>query len=134
MVYSIPYSEVVLEYCKNDDEKANVYALAAILPHGNGLGMMEKIYAYKPEHDMLQLIATREINKNEELYYQVKLEDDEYSSSSNSLKNKYSGIIGVFNKVITDKKTDSLDFWYLAAAYLYSLSDDVEKGKNICRK
>lgn len=130
MVYSIPYSEVVLEYCKNDDEKANVYALAAILPHGNGLGMMEKIYAYKPEHDMLQLIATREINKNEELYYQVKLEDDEYSSSSNSLKKtNIPELLAFFNKVITDKKTDSLDFWYLAAAYLYSLSDDVEKGK-----
>lgn len=130
MVYNIPYSEEVLQYCKNEEEKANVYALAAILPHSDGLGMMEKIYATKPEHDMLPLIGTREINKNEELYYQVKLEDDEYSPSSNSLKKtNIPELLAFFNKVINDKKAGSLDFWYLAAAYLYSLSNDVEKGK-----
>jgi hypothetical protein len=130
LVYNIPYSEAVLEYCKNEEEKANVYALAALLPHGDGLGMLEKIYAYKPDHDMLQLIATREINKNEELYYNVKLEDDEYSPSSNTLKKtNIPELLTFFNKVITDKKTDSLDFWKLATAYLYSLSNDVEKGK-----
>ena len=130
LVYHIPFTAAILDHCKNDDEKANVYALAAILPNGDGLGMMEKIYENKPDHVMLQHIATREINKNEELFYNIKLADDEYSPSLKALKKtNIPELLTFFNKVINDKKVDSPDFWKLAAAYMYFLSEDVEKGK-----
>ena len=130
LVYNIQFTEAVLKHCKDDVEQANVYALAAILPHGDGLGLMEKMYEKKPDHDMLQHIATREINKNEELYYNVKLAVDEYYPSLNTLKKTHiPELLTFFNKVIKENKVDGTDFWKLAAAYMYFLSDDVDHGK-----
>jgi len=129
-VYNIPYSEKALYYCKNDAEKVDVYALAAILPQGDGLGMMKKIYEKKPEHEMLQLIATREINKNEELLYNVKLAEDEYNPSLNTLnKTHIPELLTFFTGIIHDNKIGNTDFWKLAAAYMYFLTEDSENGK-----
>ena len=130
LVYNIPFTDAVLKHCKDDVEQANVYALAAILPHGDGLDLMEKMYEKKPDHDMLQHIASREINKNEELYYNVKLADDDYNPGLNTLKKTHiTELLTFFNKVIKENKVGGTDFWKLAAAYMYFLSDDIDHGK-----
>lgn len=132
IVYNIPFSEQAVKFCKNDAEKANVYALAAILPKGNGLGMMKKVYSLDPNHSMLELIASREINKNEELYFNVKMSsEDEFSPGLNSLKNSsISDLLSFINLIIAEDKADNPGFWKLAGSYLYFMSGEPEKGKN----
>ena len=60
----------------------------------------------------------------------MKLADDEYYPSLNTLKKTHiPELLTFFNKVIKENKVGGTDFWKLAAAYMYFLSDDVDHGK-----
>lgn len=65
----IGFQEEAVALCKNSHEKAAVYAFAAIKPSEEGLKFLEKMVDLDPTHPLIELVMSREINKNEALYY-----------------------------------------------------------------
>ncbi len=130
IVYNIPYSNEVLKFCKSETEKAHVYAMAAVVPQGDGLGMIKKIYQVDPKHLMLEHLIAREINKNEELLYHVKLGDDSYSPSLNSLnQTNIPELLSFTKQVAGEQHGKSSEFWNLACSYLFYITGDYTNAK-----
>ncbi len=145
-----PYFEEALKFCRNNDEKASVYALWAVQPFQDGLNLMKKIYDINPAHPMLELIAAREINKNEYNFfvshnassYNIFGEflDENYNLDKTKVKaaeQKATTYLKDLNdfirKVISEKKTPSDHFWLAAAAYLSYLDKDPEAATGYIR-
>jgi hypothetical protein len=61
---TIPLKES-LKLCQNNREKAAVYALASVQRFVDALPYLEQIYQLDPQNPLLELLVTREINKNE---------------------------------------------------------------------
>jgi len=57
--------QAVLDLCKNDSERANVYAMRAISPDAIAIEDMRRIQALEPGSEQLDLLLVREINKIE---------------------------------------------------------------------
>ena len=139
------FFESALKFCKNDKEKANIYALNAIQPFQDGLTLAMKIYSIDANHPILELVIAREINKNEMLFFSEKNSniyaaesfflDDKYSVDEAKIKaGKKKGesylneILDFTSQVSKDSKVKSKQFWDLASAYLYYLDGEEEKA------
>jgi hypothetical protein len=141
-----PKFEEALGFCKNDKEKAAVYALWAIQPFQDGMSLVKKIYAIDPQHPMLELVTAREINKNEYGFFASKnaesfnnygeFNDDNYNVDPKKVKaaedkssDYFKEIFDFVNTVIKDKKAKSNQFWLASAAYLSYLNHENDQAK-----
>lgn len=59
-------TEQILKLCTNNEEKANVYVLAAINKTGYALENIEKIYEHQNNSPALNILLVRELNKIED--------------------------------------------------------------------
>jgi hypothetical protein len=64
-VFSVIPLKESLRLCQNNKEKAAVYALASVQRFIDALPYLEKILELDPQNPLLELLVTREINKNE---------------------------------------------------------------------
>ncbi len=135
--------EEALKLCKNNAEKANVYAATAVLPFQDGLPMLEQIRELDVNHPLLEFIMAREINKNEEFFY-GNWEDLKYSywnMDSTRKENLKEGASDYFTKLL-DFSLESAEnptlkkspFWYTSAAYLTFIAQDYEKANELLQK
>ena len=133
----LTFSETAIKFCKNDHEKASLYAFAGIKSGTDGLPMLEKMVELDPQNQMIELIMAREINKNEKFYYGqmysefndnetkkiVKLEQEKATDYWSKLKD--------FSiKCAENKDLPKTGFWQTASAYMeyvqgyYAKSED----------
>lgn len=63
------FQKDALKYAKNNHEKAAIYAFGAIKPNSDGLAALEKMVELDPNNPLIELVMSREINKNENLFY-----------------------------------------------------------------
>lgn len=68
-IYGLGFQEEALTYAKTNHEKAAVYAFAAIREHNEGLTFLEKMVELDPKNPLIELVMSREINKNEFSFY-----------------------------------------------------------------
>ncbi len=142
------FFNLALEFCKNDVEKANVYALNAIQPFQDGLALAKKIYEIDANHPILELVIAREINKNEMSFFAEK-NANVYAAESFFLDEKYNldeakikegkrkgesylnEILDFALQVSKNSKLKSTQFWDMTSAYLFYLSGKEEKAEQL---
>ena len=142
------FFESALEFCKNDSEKSNVYALNAIQPFQDGLTLAKKIYSIDANHPMLELVTAREINKNEMLFFseknsniylaepfflndKFKVDQKQIEAGKKKGESYLNEILDFTSLVSKDSKVKSKEFWYLSSAYLFYLNGDDEKANQL---
>jgi hypothetical protein len=130
--YKIPYSSDVDKLCKNEAEKANVYALMSLQPKIDGLPFIQKIYNAKPDYDNLDLLFNREINKMEQMYFSTKKKRFDYWEK-NKDQSKAGGtqlkkLHEFADNVIKENKRD-LSFWHLSNSYFHLLNNNAASAR-----
>lgn len=147
--------EPVFKFCKNAHEKAALYIMDGLYENTGqdyeGLDILKNAYALDPNVKGLDIVMTREINKAEERYYykDILLNGPEWTGWSYSIpynsyvpdddkkswpqvkKAYYEYLTGLntFAKQVASGKTNEKAYWYLAAAYVYYLQQDIDNCK-----
>ncbi len=131
------FPEEAIKFCKNDHEKASLYAFVGIKRGVDGLPMLEKMVELDPKNQMIELIMAREINKNEKFYY-------DQSNGYNYYPNDDSTVVKKEQEQATDywtklkdfsiKCADNQDlpktgFWQTASAYMEYVQGDYAKSE-----
>lgn len=135
--------EEALKLCKNDTEKANIYAATAIIPLQDGLNFLEKIKDLDAKNPLLEFVMAREINKNE-LYFFTERKELEYSfwTVDSLTKNNWkTNAPSYFDKLLAfnldaaeSEGLKNSPFWYTAASYLAFVGKDLKKANDLLQK
>lgn len=120
-----------LDYCRNDRERIAVYTLCAIQPWQDGLPLMDSMVRIDPNTPYLELIMSREINKNEDVCYQNP--EAAYFRDTTGTAARRAGALSYFEKLGRfasqcagdDRFTDQA-FWNAAAAYVSYVQKDYD--------
>lgn len=128
----------VLEYCKNDLEKANLLGLFALGSNRDELSTLEQIHQLAPESPMNEVLLVREMNKLEENYFDpslqfkkgkeeaivayrsIKPSNKEYEEYGTELAN----FIGFCQEAAKDKKSPNKALYSLTAAHGLMIQGD----------
>ena len=132
-----------LKLCKTNTERANVLAATAVLPFQDALPMLEQIRELDVDSPMLEFVMTREINKNEDFFFNSR-EDLKYAYwNLDSLKKArlIAEAPGYFNKLLNfslvsaeNPALKTSPFWYTAAAYLTFIAKDYKQAGELLEK
>lgn len=131
---SFTVNNEVLKFCKNDHEKAAVYAFSGIKPATDALPMLEQIVEIDPQNPMTELIMAREINKNEAYYY--KQDSWDYDGDSTETKKKQAIATDYWSKLkdfsvkcAENPKLLKNGFWQIASSYMEYIQGDFGKSE-----
>lgn len=137
------FTENALSFCKNDQEKAAVYAIAAIQPRTDALPMLEKLVALNPKNPLIELIMAREINQNEFYHYTdtQQMVYTFYDADSTEMAQKKAES-GSYAEKLKDfalqcaenKNLGNPVFWLTATAYMEYMGKDFEKSQELLDK
>jgi hypothetical protein len=126
-----------LSFCKNEHEKASLYAFGGIKPGIDALPMLEKIVEIDPKNQMIELIMAREINKNEKFYYKQmysEYDDEEtkkiVNTEQENANDYWSRLKGFSIKCAENQGLPKTGFWQIASAYMEYVQGDYEKSEN----
>lgn len=135
--------EEALKLCKNDTEKANIYAATAIIPLQDGLSFLEKIKGLDAKNPLLEFVMAREINKNE-LYFFTERKELDYSfwTVDSLTKNNWkANAPSYFEKLLAfnleaaeSEGLKNSPFWYTAASYLAFVGKNLKKANELLQK
>lgn len=133
----------VLKYAKTNQEKANVYFLAAIKKPDQALYYLKQIYKYSPQFNGLSFLLLREINKIEDwvftpyyslfnpsiisAYDEVEVKDILKRVEKDRI---YAGQVLEFVNNVNFKKLDNVLLWEITKAYLHFVTKDNKKCLN----
>jgi hypothetical protein len=137
-----------LELAIRPEEKANVLALQAIQPLQDGLSLLEKIYDINPKHQLLELVFSREINKNEmaffadknstvygnfDNYYDENYKIDQAKVDAQHKKGEtyLEKLMSFSEKLSADEKVENSHFWSLCTVYFYYLQNENVKAREL---
>jgi hypothetical protein len=130
------FQEGALKFCKNDHEKASLYAFAGIKPATDALPMLEKMLELDPKNQFIELIMAREINKNEYDYYTQmysEYNDDETTKSVEKKRGEASDYWSKLKKFSIkcseNQQLAKTGFWETASAYMNYVEGDFEKSE-----
>ncbi|MES2520072.1 MAG: hypothetical protein V4585_18285 [Bacteroidota bacterium] len=134
---SFQVTNEVLKFCKDDHEKAAVYAFAGIKPATDALTMLEEMVKIDPKNSMIELIMAREINKNEKYYYDqnygYNYYSDEDSTSTIEARKKatdYWSKLKNFSVICAENQNlPKTGFWEVASAYMEYIQGDFTKSE-----
>ena len=133
----LTFPETAIKFCKNDHEKASLYAFAGIKPGIDGLPMLEKMVEIDPKNQMIELIMAREINKNEKFYYNqmyAEFNDDEAKKTVKLEQEKatdYWTKLKEFSVKCADNQLlPKTGFWQTASAYMEYVQGDYAKSED----
>ena len=135
--------QAVLRHAKTNQEKANVYFLAAIKKHDKALNYIQKVYQLQPNFEGLGFILLREVNKLEDWILTPYYSHFEPAVSSyqfwdanehtfSALQNrvisdrKYAQQLLNFIEKVDLKQVQNQPLWKTSRAYLYFLTQDYE--------
>ncbi len=140
------YFSGALKLAQNTEDKLALYALQGIQPYQDGLDLMEKIAEADPNYPLLELIMTREINKNEVNFYagrgsglyswNMDIYDENYEVDSAKIIQVQDKAASYFDQLKTfseaqagNNSVKNPDFWYACTAYLEYIAEDFEAMK-----
>jgi hypothetical protein len=134
----------VLSLCKTGRERANVSGMFALYGTDHRLNNIEQVYQLEPSSPMLVVLATREVNKFEELYLTPLLTKQRggkalYWSWNESAevegeKEQLTKAISLFRKLGDDVALKDRVVFLSAAAYLLYMAEDYTTAKNLINK
>lgn len=131
------FPEEAIKFCKNDHEKASLYAFAGIKPRIDGLPMLEKMVEIDPINQMIELIMAREINKNEKFYYNqmyAEFNDEETKKTVKLEQEKatdyWSKLKDFSIKCTNNQALPKTGFWQIASAYMEYVQGDYAKSQD----
>lgn len=138
-LYHIRFVPAALQYCDNDEEKEAVYTLCAIQPWQEALPLMKAMIKINPNQAYLELIMTREINKNERYYY--KAQNFEWGSDTTGNYQHRQQSFSYFKELgeFADQCANNPDikdqaFWNTAAAYISYIEGDYKTANAFLTK
>lgn len=126
-LYNIRFVPGALSFCKNNQEKINVYTLCAIQPWQDALPLMEQMVKINPNASYLELIMSREINKNENYYFATRYYDENpgYATDTAQMKINKATAENYFQQLATfaagcahNSSIKDPAFWNTASAYI----------------
>ena len=133
----LTFPETAIKFCKNDYEKASLYAFAGIKPGIDGLPMLEKMVELDPQNQMIELIMAREINKNEKFYYDQNYGYNSYSDDSTVVKKAKEKATDYWSKLkefsvkcASNKDLPKTGFWQTSSSYMEYVQGDYTKSKD----
>lgn len=139
--------EEYLALCANNKEKADMLALFALSSPVWELESMQKIYAWAPDADVLQVLAIREINKMEEQYLTPQLQNKDGGKTFfyNWNEGKSDSIIRAnalqaaalqqfFTKLGADNTVPNAGLYQIGAAYTALMQKDFTAARNLLDK
>lgn len=131
---SLAFSEAVVGFAKSNEEKEAVFSFLGILPNTDNLPYAIRLAGLNPQHPMLKLILSREINRSE-LYFPSNGDSDSYPESPEdslrriNVKRETLGYQEKLNNFTAEmaakSKGSDQAFWLTAQSYLHYL-----KGEN----
>jgi hypothetical protein len=131
-----------LQIATTPEEVANICALNAIQPEVDGLELAEKISKINPNHEMLELIISREINKNELDFYAYKneklfnsygylreepIQKNEIEASTKKGNVYLEKLLDFTDEMTHNEEVKSKNFWNICTAYLNFMKNDNQK-------
>jgi len=127
--YCSANADNVAKLAKNDNERANIYAIAGFSDPGPDLKRLKQVYRYAPSSAMVGVLLVREINKLEVRYGGPKLEQkltgnfDFYNYYANDIARgteltNLHRLQQFCNKLAADRKYPEPGLGYLGSAYL----------------
>ncbi|WP_138991956.1 hypothetical protein [Larkinella sp. C7] len=128
-IYGIRFREKALDFCKNDREKAAVYAICAIQPKQDALSFLKEMVNLNPANPLIELVMAREINRNEYFFFQdsspINVYDDKTRKDSLNFVDRKNEAPDYFQQLrdfalqsAGNTKLGNPAFWYTATAYL----------------
>ena len=133
----LTFPETAIKFCKNNHERASLYAFAGIKPGIDGLPMLEKMVELDPKNQMIELIMAREINKNEKFYYNqmyAEFNDDETKKTVKLEQEKatdYWTKLKEFSVKCADNKSlPNTGFWQTTSSYMEYVQGDYAKSED----
>ena len=135
------FPEEAVKFCKNDHEKAALYAFAGIKPGIDALPMLEKMVDLDPSNQMIELIMAREINKNEKFYYDQMYSEYNDDETKKTVKLEQEKATDYWTKLkdFTIKCADNqalpkTGFWQTATAYMEYVQGDYAKSEEFLNR
>jgi hypothetical protein len=125
----------VIKLCKNDHEKAAVYAFAGVKDGLDALPLLEKMVEIDPKNQLIELIMAREINKNERFFYQQSPygyygQDTTLLHEGRRNSTNYWSKLKDFSAKCTDNQNlTKTGFWQTASAYMEFVQGDFAKSE-----
>ncbi|MEM9918728.1 MAG: hypothetical protein AAF990_11565 [Bacteroidota bacterium] len=126
--------------CKDDEERATLFALRAQRSDSRVAEEMKRIYQLNPQSEQLELLLVREIRQLEKDLLGLEFNDRRPENKRyHDIPRKYAGISlvkldSLVRRVIVEKKVDNLPLWRLANGYLEFLGGDVYAAQKTFNK
>ena len=125
-----------LKLCKDDPERATLYALRANDPNSRAAEEMTKIYQLDPENEQLEQLLVREIQKLEKdflgLSFNKKKKQNRrlYKIPRNNAGKYLVSLQQLVRQIIEEEKITNLSLWKIADGYLELIGGDYYAAQN----
>ncbi len=139
--------KATLALCKNNDERATLYAMRAIKPYSNAVEEMQDIYRLSPQNKNLELLLIREIQKleyemlgssynSEKEHNKVSNYDYETDESSLVFPRKESQryleqLLSFAEKCADQRQVERPHVWRLAMGYLHFINGNTKSAMEV---
>lgn len=131
--------------CKTNEDKANLLGLFALGSNRNELNTLKKIYQLSPNAALLEILATREVNKLEEYYFTPALQFQQgkkesnigytsinpTDSSFNVYRNETKELSAFCQQVAANKIVNNKGLYALVAAHTAIISGDYANARKL---
>lgn len=146
-VNSKEQQDAYLSLCKSNNEKANMLGLFSLGNPGDGLNSIKQIYQLSPSAPILQVLAIREINKMEDLYFSPNLDaqkggkafylswKDTQAEDSTAISNKHriKEMAEIFNQFAQNNNTGNSALYETGAAYCAYMIKDYSSAQSFIK-
>ncbi len=124
-----------LKLCRDNKERAAVYAIRAGSDKAHALDDMKSLYALDPKSDFLDMLLVRETLRLEKILLGYDFRRQRYNTETlNASLNYLNRFLQFVHQVAEEKKTDLPALWKTTEGYLYLLAGDREQGINVLTK
>ena len=126
--------------CKDDSERAVLYALRANRQESKAVEEMQKIYQLDPNNDNLELLLVKEIRKLEKDFLGLEFNDHARQNKRDfniPRKNAAEYLLRLHEfvkKVLSEEEIKDKAIWKIANGYLYLLEGDYYESNNYFTK
>lgn len=132
--------EELFKLCKDDSERATIFAMRSIQPYAKSMDDMKKIYVIDPTSDYNELLLVREVKMFENQFFGTEIASNEKYTNLSSDNTELFYDTAYFNEfkifvgnVIRENKVKKSELWKLAAGYLAVYSGDFKEAERLLK-
>lgn len=119
--------------CKNDRNRAAMYALRGYNTFSNEMEEVENIFRICPESPYIKLLAIRYINKMERSILSstdyLGYESKDFLQPSEAILNEYNRVRPLIDEVMNHPQTTEKEFWKIYSAHMSFLCKDYQQAQ-----